>query len=107
LTGWLAACKTIGVRPSGKEFEILRLLVERREMYGLELVKASNGSLKRGTIYVTLLRMAEKGYVASRTEEAEAGEKGPPRRIFSPTELGERVFRAQSLMDQVLAGATP
>ena len=38
-------------------------------MFGLQLVEQSNGGLKRGTVYVTLGRMQDKGYVESRTEE--------------------------------------
>lgn len=56
--------------PSSKEAEIFRVLVAFGESYGLELVEASEGSLKRGTIYVTLQRMEEKRLVSSRQEEA-------------------------------------
>jgi DNA-binding PadR family transcriptional regulator len=48
-------------RLSGKEFAILNLLVTNGEMYGLEMVRALPSTLKRGTIYVTLSRMEEKG----------------------------------------------
>ncbi|RUW80448.1 PadR family transcriptional regulator [Mesorhizobium sp. M2A.F.Ca.ET.067.02.1.1] len=56
-------------RISRVEFEILSLL-RSKEMYGLELVKESN-MLKRGTVYVTLERMSDKGYVRSREAERE------------------------------------
>lgn len=46
---------------------ILDLLADG-EMFGLELVERSGGRLKRGTVYVTLARMLEKGYVESWTE---------------------------------------
>jgi len=83
-------------RLSRKEALILRLLDARGELYGLEMVKASGGELKRGTVYVTLLRMAEKGYVDSRRTGA-YGETGPPRRIFWATAYGARVLRAWEL----------
>jgi len=41
-------------------------LLRGRERYGLELVDASGGALKRGSVYVTLARMEEKGFVDSR-----------------------------------------
>jgi hypothetical protein len=44
-------------------------LPQDREGFGLELVERSGGALKRGTVYVTLARMQDKGYVTSRTEE--------------------------------------
>ena len=77
---------------SQKEAVILRLLENRGEMYGLEMVQTSP-DLKRGTIYVTLNRMAEKGYVDSRHEKEE-GAAGLPRRLFVSTPLGRRVLRA-------------
>jgi DNA-binding PadR family transcriptional regulator len=79
---------------SPKESVILELLVRAREMYGLELVAASGGALKRGTVYVTLGRMEEKGYVASRLEDAPPAAGGLPRRIYAPTALGRRVLTA-------------
>ena len=79
---------------SPKESLILELLVGAKEMYGLELVAASAGDLKRGTIYVTLARMEEKGYVASRREAAPPAAGGLPRRIYAPTPLGREVLAA-------------
>jgi PadR family transcriptional regulator PadR len=79
---------------SRKEYLIMNLLVgSRRPKYGLELVDESNGELKRGTIYVTLNRLEEKGYVTSK-KEPEAPGIASPRRLYKPTGLGEKVFRA-------------
>ena len=79
---------------SPKESLVLELLVGAREMYGLELVAASAGALKRGTVYVTLGRMEDKGYVASRLEGAPPAAGGLPRRIYAPTPLGREVLGA-------------
>ena len=79
---------------SPKETLILELLTERDDMYGLELVAASRRRLKRGTIYVTLARMEDKGYVTSRLEAPPADAGGLPRRRYRPTALGRRVFEA-------------
>jgi DNA-binding PadR family transcriptional regulator len=73
---------------------ILELLVEREEQYGLQLVAASRRRLKRGTIYVTLARMEQKGYVTSRLEDPPADAGGLPRRLYQPTALGRRVLEA-------------
>ena len=78
---------------SRKEVLILEMLVERGEMFGLEMVGASDGGLKRGTIYVTLQRMADKNYVESREEPRKVPEIGIPRRKYKATGLGERVYR--------------
>ena len=91
---------------SAKERLILELLANapRCELYGLEMVKRSNGQLKRGTVYVTLERMDEKGYVASR-EVKEPGQAGLPRRVFSVTGLGQRVLSAHEAARAAWAGA--
>lgn len=82
---------------SHKEFIILEMLVHHGEMFGLEMVETSEGELKRGTIYVTLQRMAEKGYVESREETRTEPEIGIPRRKYQATGLGENIFKAQEL----------
>ena len=75
------------MRLAKSESLILNLLSSRGECYGLELVDASKGKLKRGGIYVTLGRMEEKGLV--RSAPAEGG-----RRLYRPTALGERAHLA-------------
>jgi DNA-binding PadR family transcriptional regulator len=78
---------------SPKELLVLTLLQEE-DSYGLQLVAASSGGLKRGTVYVTLSRMEEKGYITSKLEAAPSGAGGLPRRIYSATPLGRRMFAA-------------
>ena len=78
---------------SRKEFKILELLIAKGEMFGLEMVEASEGELKRGTIYVTLQRMGDKGYIESREEPRPMPEIGIPRRKYWATGLGERVYQ--------------
>ena len=77
-----------------KESLILELLARGRELYGLELVATSRGRLKRGTVYVTLGRMEEKGYISSRLEDAPPTAGGLPRRLYKPTAFGRRVLAA-------------
>jgi PadR family transcriptional regulator, regulatory protein PadR len=80
---------------SRKEFLILEMLIRsKQELYGLEMVEASNGNLKRGTIYVTLQRMQEKGFVDSRPEPRTAPEIGIPRRLYKVTGHGQRIYHA-------------
>ena len=77
-----------------KERLILELLVSTGALYGLEMVERSEGGLKRGTVYVTLGRMEEKGYITSKLEAAPSGVGGLPRRIYAATPLGRRMFAA-------------
>jgi PadR family transcriptional regulator, regulatory protein PadR len=79
---------------SEKESLILELLSHSEHMYGLQLVAASRRRLKRGTVYVTLGRMEEKGYITSRLEDPPSKAGGLPRRVYQPTALGRRVLKA-------------
>ena len=90
--------------PSRKETLILELLSAGRKLYGLELVEASDGALKRGTVYVTLSRMEDKGYVSSRLD-AETVRAGLPRRLYRPTAFGKRLLEASRLFSRRLAPA--
>jgi DNA-binding PadR family transcriptional regulator len=90
-------------RLSGKEAIVLNLLAHSQELYGLQLVSASKGRLKRGTIYVTLGRMEDKGYVASHTEDAPDGAGGLPRRLYRVTPFGLRVLKAWTTLLHHLA----
>ena len=85
-------------RLSAKEAIILELLTGGEPLYGLQMVDASRGQLKRGTVYVTLGRMEEKGLVRSRAEDAPDGAGGLPRRLYSATPYGLRVAKGWTLM---------
>jgi DNA-binding PadR family transcriptional regulator len=89
-------------RLSAKESLILELLDAESSLYGLQMVEASREQLKRGTVYVTLARMEEKGLIRSRTQEPPDGAGGLPRRIYEATPHGVRVFKAWSAMLRAL-----
>jgi PadR family transcriptional regulator, regulatory protein PadR len=78
-------------------------LLRGRERYGLELVDASQGALKRGSVYVILARMEEKGFVDSHQEERPAGASGPPRRVYRATPYGRKVHGAFAMLRQALS----
>lgn len=94
-------------RLSGTERLILELLVAEGELFGLQMLERSGGRLKRGTVYVTLGRMQEKGYVASRQEELALGAIGLPRRLYRPTGYARRVLDAWKVAEGLLAGVRP
>jgi DNA-binding PadR family transcriptional regulator len=85
-----------------KEALILELLLQHKEMYGLEMVTASRKRLKRGTVYVTLGRMEEKGFILSRLEPPPSDAGGLPRRVYEATPFGRRVLAAWTRMAQQL-----
>jgi DNA-binding PadR family transcriptional regulator len=78
------------------EAVILDLLSSRGSLYGLQLVDASRGALKRGGIYETLGRMEEKGFVTSVPSEG-------GRRLYESTALGLRHLVAA----RILSGDLP
>jgi len=85
---------------SKTEALILQIMSENgfKERYGLELLKLSNGGIKRGTIYTTLQRMEDKGFVTSRQEEKPDDVSGIPRRLYEITGTGQRVLEAYELI---------
>jgi DNA-binding PadR family transcriptional regulator len=78
-------------------------LLRGTERYGLELVDASAGALKRGSVYVILARMEEKGFIESRQEERSPGVSGVPRRLYRATPYGVKVHDAFSILREALA----
>lgn len=77
-------------------------LLRRGDQYGLELVEASSGALKRGSVYVILARMEEKGFVESRQESPQKA-SGAPRRLYRATDYGIKVHDAFSMLREALA----
>ena len=90
-----------------KEALILELLTSVGELYGLELVARSKGKLKRGTVYVTLGRMEQKGLIRSRSEDAPPVAGGLPRRLYEPTPVGRRVLAAWHELVKVMGRLNP
>jgi DNA-binding PadR family transcriptional regulator len=78
-------------------------LLRGAERYGLELVDASGGTLKRGSVYVILARMEEKGFIESRVEDRGVRVSGLPRRLYRATPYGLKVHDAFSLLRDALA----
>jgi len=86
---------------SSAERQIIELLVEHEELFGLQMVELSGGRLKRGTVYVTLGRMQEKGYLESRQEPLPEGAIGLPRRLYRPTGLAMRILATWKAAEQI------
>ncbi len=82
------------------EFEQMLLLAVLRlgdEAYGVRLMEELEGSVgrrvSRGSVYVTLDRLEDKGWIASEIAQASGGRGGRPRRIVSVTPDGLSVLR--------------
>ncbi len=94
-------------RLSATERFILELLTTHGELFGLAMITRSGGRLKRGTVYVTLGRMQEKGYLDSRQEPLPTGAIGLPRRLYRPSGLGRRVLAAWTLAERAFIRQRP
>jgi PadR family transcriptional regulator, regulatory protein PadR len=88
--------------PSAKESLVLSLLAEHGDLYGLQLVAFAQGQLKRGTIYVTLGRMQDKGLVRTLQDASSESHAGMPRPLYRITALGSRALRAVELAARAL-----
>ena len=86
---------------SNKEAIILELLISKGAMYGLQMVNTTL-NLKKGTIYTTLNRMREKGYIESKFIPDRR--RFQLRRGFTATQLGKRVFHVWRLAGNLFAG---
>lgn len=87
--------------PSTKESLVLSLLASHGELYGLQLVGLSKGKLKKGTVYVTLSRMEDKGLIKSLRDQQPEGHAGLPRPRYRLTAAGEKALRACDLVRSV------
>lgn len=95
-------------RLSATERLIIELLAQHEELFGLRMVELSDGVLKRGTVYVTLGRMQEKGYLESRQEPLPDGAIGLPRRLYRPTGLAMRILATWKAAEQMfVSGVNP
>lgn len=89
---------------------VLKLL-QRREMYGYELVDSlasqTRGVLDMGqsTLYPMLYNLEAQGYIASRWREPVPGEGGKARKYYRLTGKGEKRLAADSAQFQRLAEA--
>jgi DNA-binding PadR family transcriptional regulator len=73
------------------------------ELYGLEMVKASDGALRMGSIYVLLDRLQRKGFVSSEREVLPPDAQRPPRRLYKITGTGARVLHAYEALQSAYA----
>jgi DNA-binding PadR family transcriptional regulator len=92
--------------PTPSEMLVLNILQSKsRGAYGLEIVAASNQAVKRGSVYVLLGRLEEKGFVRVLKTSAQPGYDGPPRPLYQLTAVGARVMAVAGAIGMNLAGA--
>ncbi|MEZ4447674.1 MAG: helix-turn-helix transcriptional regulator [Polyangiaceae bacterium] len=93
---------------SPTEALVLDMLIARGEMYGLAIADDSDGAIPRGTVYVTLARMVQKGFVESKAEARGPETRGMPRKLYNATGIGRRALDAKRAAEMVWTdGALP
>jgi DNA-binding PadR family transcriptional regulator len=90
---------------TAKERIILEMLVDSPDMYGLEIVEASNREIGRGSVYVFLDRLEDRGLVTSELELRPANTAGNARRMYRPTGEGARAIGLLRRWDAFVSGA--
>lgn len=70
-------------------------------LYGLDLVRMSNGRLQRGSIYVLLDMLDEGGYIKSRVEDHTPAHIGIPRRVYAITPKGIKYYEELTRADRI------
>jgi len=91
------------VKLSDKERIICGLLAQEGELYGLQLVELGDGALARGTVYVTLGRMIDKGLVSARRDRET--HPGLPRPRYRLTALGLKLLHAERAFARAMGEA--
>lgn len=93
--------------PTVAEMRIMKMLQDRRKgLYGLQIVEESGNAIKRGSVYVLLGRLEEKGFVKAEKPQIEPGYPGLPRPIYKLTGEGAQVLRAANSLGMTLVGAS-
>lgn len=73
-----------------------------------EIERRSGRPVSRGSVYVTLDRLEDKGLLASRQQAASAARAGRPRRLFAVTPRGlEAVRGSLAQLARMSAGLEP
>ena len=95
------------------EFSILSVLMEK-ECYGLEMITAieltteGQWTVSLGSLYTTLRRMENKGFVTSRWGDADEPRAGARRRYYRLTGLGiETLTQTQRAVANLLNLSRP
>jgi len=71
--------------------------------YGLQIVEASEGMVKRGSVYVLLARLEDKGFVRVLPQKVTPENGGLPRPKYQLTADGARVLRTADAIGMVFA----
>lgn len=84
--------------------EQLDTAAEHEWLFGMQMVRESNGALKRGSIYVLLGRLEARCLVQSWAKDPEDSHL-PPKRYYKITDHGRRLYRAWKAGQAAMAAA--
>ena len=84
--------KPIALGVNASELSILTLLANNNKMYGNQIVKESDGYLKRGTIYLALSKLIARGFVEEKSEPYKKSGLDTFRKFYTLTGEGHRAL---------------
>jgi hypothetical protein len=92
--------------PTPSEMIVMRILQGcSAGAYGLEIVGDSEGAVKRGSVYVLLGRLEEKGFVRVLPSKKGSSSSAPARPQYQLTAEGSRVLSLASAIGMQVDGA--
>lgn len=92
--------------PTLAEMRVMQILQDApKGLYGLQIVECSNGEIKRGSVYVLLGRLEEKGFVEVKRSE-ESNYPGLPRPHYRLNGYGSRVLATAETLGMLPVGAS-
>jgi DNA-binding PadR family transcriptional regulator len=83
-----------------QEIRIFEVLLTLEPAYGMEIMHA-DPRLPMGSVYALLHRMEGKGFVQSSYEARDPHTSGVPRRYYTSTKYGRKVFNLQKKLVQL------
>ena len=108
-------CKQMSVSAPLGEFEVVVLMAALHLSEGAygsairdEIERRSGRAVSRGSVYITLDRLEEKGLLASRLGEANASRGGRPKRLFRVTTAGVKAVKhSVAILSRMHKGLEP
>jgi len=91
--------------PTKTEMVVMQILQDSPEgLYGLQVVSASKGVIRRSSVYVLLSRLQDKGFVKAKRPASDPDYPGLPRPTYRLTADGARVLAAADAIGLKMAG---
>lgn len=86
------------------EILILSTIYDAEAMYGLDIVKKTEGIVKRGSVYVTLSRMVDHNLLTAKKQTRDSHQIGPTRVFYQISKHGVETLDVNIKIARLLRG---